>query len=153
MNKEVVARDLRAMLIRLDALHDKIEIHRTMIRGALEVFEHGLDDVLAEVADFYTAPPQPDTQAGHVSDGIYNILLQERPLHRGDILNRLKKMGYQVGGKKPIDSVSAHLSNDPRFKSAGDGKSGTWTLTTEPTGEGEQTRLGQNHSQDIMKVA
>ena len=153
MNKEQTKRDLRAMLKRLDGLRDKVEEQRAAIRGALEVYEHGLDDVMADFKDMYEELPKPESWTGAVGDGIQSILLLDRPLHRKDILSRLLEQGYHIGGKNPVDSVSAHLSTAPRFKSLGNGE---WTLTTEPVEEAKQARLGQADSperQDVKKVA
>ena len=143
MDRDVVTRNLRAMLVQLDALHDRVEAQRSAIRHTLEVVEYGFDDILAEAKDLYSVPPHPETQAGHIRHGIHGILLRERPLHRKEILGRLEKQGYEVGGKKPIDLLSAHLSNDDKFKSAG---SGEWTLATEPLDGAEQTRLSPIHT-------
>ncbi len=57
---------------------------------------------------------------------IAEILTAEGPLHRREIYDRLVRMGVQIGGQRPINNVSAHLSLDARFESVGNGK---WRLS------------------------
>lgn len=152
MDRNVVTRDLRAVLAKLDALHDRVEEQRAVIRQALEIIDKGFDDIVAEVTDFYSLPPTSDSQAGHIRGGINAILIEERPLHRKEILFRLERQGYHVGGKKPLDLLSAHLSNDKRFKSL---SQGIWTLVTEPDNQIEQVGLGHISTLDgdVLKAS
>ena len=68
-----------------------------------------------------------------LTHAIQKVLLEERPLHRSDILERVEEAGLEVLGskaKKPVNIVGNVLSTDPRFTSAG--APGYWTLAESP---------------------
>ena len=61
-----------------------------------------------------------------VSDVIFDILTDERPLHRKIILARIQERGINVKGKNKESNIGAYLSlYSARFKRVGQG---TWTL-------------------------
>ena len=60
------------------------------------------------------------------------MLLEERPLHRNAIHQRLQSQDIHVGGKDSLGTLSAYLSNDKRFITAGRGE---WTLAKSPAME------------------
>ena len=51
-----------------------------------------------------------------LADTIYEILREERPLHRRIILNRAVARGIVFTARKPISHVSQILTQDPRFE-------------------------------------
>ncbi len=66
-----------------------------------------------------------------LADAIYEILTEERPLHRQTILNRAVAKGIVFTAKKPISHVSQILTCDPRFERARNQygfRNGFWTL-------------------------
>ena len=77
-----------------------------------------------------TAPtPRRRGHSASLVDAIYNVLLAERPLHRNILLERVREMGFHVGGKTPVGAIGSYLSRDERFTNIG---RGFWSLTEEP---------------------
>jgi len=61
-----------------------------------------------------------------VSEVAYKIMLEHGSrLHYVYLMELIQKKGVEIGGKEPKSTMSAHLSNDKRFKSLGGGE---WTL-------------------------
>ena len=98
------------------------------------------NEVLAETKRIYEAEagtdissavptPRPNSHSAELTGTIEVILLEERPLHRRVILERVTQRGIYVGGEKPLASLGSYLSMDRRFKNVG---RGIWTLTDEP---------------------
>ena len=69
--------------------------------------------------------PGDGTFTARLTAAVYEMLLEESPLHRQVIYDRLKDQGIHVGGKDGLGNLSAYLSNDDRFITAGRGE---WTL-------------------------
>ncbi len=67
------------------------------------------------------------------TNAVYEVLKEERPLHRRVILERLQEMGIEIVGRNPADSLSSYMSPDDRLRPV-NGRQGYWTLTEEPTG-------------------
>lgn len=88
---------------------------------------------LERVVDLGDLPAQ-GTFTEELTTAIYDILLEERPLRRQTILERLAEREIYVGGKDSLRTLSAHLSNDNRFKAESD-RRGYWTLKYPPENE------------------
>lgn len=77
-----------------------------------------------------------------VSEVAYKIMLEHgNKLHYVYLMELIQKKGVEIGGKEPKSTMSAHLSNDERFKSLGGGE---WTLLewesgTDTSGNDEET--------------
>lgn len=67
--------------------------------------------------------------ANTITNAIHDVLLEERPLRREAILEKVLGKGIHVGGKTPIATLGSYLSTDERFRNVG---RGTWTLANEP---------------------
>ena len=67
----------------------------------------------------------PPSSSNELRTAMYEILSTEGPLHRSLIHERLRQRGVRIPGRDPINNISAHLSNDDRFKNVG---RGTWDL-------------------------
>ena len=89
--------------------------------------------------------PQHRRTDSDLRSAMVDILAGEGPLHRQVIHGRLVEMGVRIGGRDPINNVSAHLSIDPRFRSVG---SGVWELNDPETAHGRD-RLGQEGTNAI----
>lgn len=89
-------------------------------------------DAIREVErlpDAAVSVPQIGTHKHNLTAAIYDILCEERPLHRSVLLDRVRSRGVYVGGDNPMNSFGAYLSQDKRFVSVG---KGVWTLVEEP---------------------
>ena len=117
--------DLRAALKVIEEKKRQIdEQHRALVT-ALQYFE-GSDE-----------SPRPQSRQSRglsvgLSEAIYKILSSEGPLDRGEIHNRLVKMGVRskVGKATTISNVSDRLTKNPLFRNVGLGK---WDLAEPPT--------------------
>ena len=106
------------------------------LRAQVETVERihsSLLDAIAEVRqahDNFSTRPQPGTKTQEVSDAVEAVLRQEgRPLHRREILSRIKAEGVFVHtsvSRKPVQLLGTYLANNPLVESV-DGK-GTWGL-------------------------
>ena len=60
------------------------------------------------------------------------VLREERPMHRSEILAAVEARGLKVHsykGKKPVNVLASHLSDNEKFVSVGNGY---WTLADSP---------------------
>ena len=79
-----------------------------------------------------------DTVTGQITDGIYQVLLGTRPLHRKVIAQELQAIGVHLSGKderERVQYLASLLSRDSRFKSMGKEEPrlrGEWTLVDAP---------------------
>ena len=70
--------------------------------------------------------PQMGTVKQQIAECAVRILSKESPLHRKEIFRRMtEEEGVIVGGKYPLDKMSAYLSQDARFTPA---ERGEWQL-------------------------
>jgi hypothetical protein len=82
--------------------------------------------------------PRKSTYANQLTDAMLEILTEERPLHRRDILHRLEGKGIYVGGSNKQGAIGSYLSISPLFKNVA---KGTWTLTNEPIDDGSVAEI------------
>ena len=67
-----------------------------------------------------------------ITDAIWTLLLAERPLHRREILSRVKAAGVHVSGDAhtdEMDGIAPYLTQDSRFVSYD--RRGMWTISDE----------------------
>ena len=119
MSRESTIRDLRVKVRQLEAKKREIDKQVENLHGAIRVFEQN------EGAEHGDKSPY----AQEVSNAMFAILTEQRPLHRDDILARIQERGIHIGGQKPVNSIGSYLSLDARFSNAG---KGIWTLGEEP---------------------
>ena len=68
---------------------------------------------------------KPKTDGQNLRDTIFTLLKDRGvPMHRHDILENLRAADIAVGGEFPINTMTAHMSNDDRFVSEGMGRWG-----------------------------
>ena len=91
-----------------------------------------LQRVLAELSGTEPKLPGDGTFTAELTAAVHAMLLEERPLHRNAIHQRLQAQDIHVGGKDSLGTLSAYLSNDKRFITAGRGE---WTLAKSPAME------------------
>lgn len=139
MGKKDVDHALRALAVRLESDRCKLDKDIASIYAAIRINNvQGDDSITARVRSGF---------AQELTDVMYEILQAERPLHRNDILSRVKERGIHIGGQKPINSIGSYLSTDARFKNV---SRGTWTLTVDPSTpsdnglHGELVELGKD---------
>ena len=117
-NRRLAATQLEALKSLRDELDDEIRC---------------LEQILELTPYDPSRVPTEGTHSAELRDAIVEALTEERPLHRRAILSYVQTVkGVYVGGNVPLRTLAAHLSNDPRFKSVGNGE---WTLTTEPSNQ------------------
>ena len=92
-----------------------------------------LERIVNPVADASQLPTD-GTFTAELTTAIADMLLEDRPLRRQTILERLAEQEIYVGGKDSLRTLSAYLSNDDRFQSA-PGARGLWTLASPPAAE------------------
>ena len=119
MSRESTIRDLRVKVKQLEAKKREIDKQVENLHGAIRVFEQN-GDAEDEGRSSYER---------EMSDAMFDILTDERPLHRNIILDRVQERGIQVGGRKPVNTIGSYLSIDDRFSNVA---RGIWTLAEEP---------------------
>ena len=117
MKASLVLQSLRAKALELDELYKTVSRQRDAIHEVIAMYEQDTDEmhVSGDV-----------TYKEELTDTIESILQEEHPLHRSEILDKVREKGIYIGGASPLNSLSSYLSTDPRFKTA-TGK-GMWTL-------------------------
>ena len=91
--------------------------------------------------------PRP-TDSRILRNALYQRLqFEEKPIHRNDLYQHLVNLGIHVNGDNPVNNMTAHMSNDARFESVGEGMWGLyeWTHIEMPTYMLDDDRLGANH--------
>ena len=119
MSRESTIRDLRVKVRKLETKKREIDKQVENLHGAIRVFEQNGDPEQGDKSPF----------AQEVSDAMFDILTDERPLHRKVILTLVQQRGIHLGGQNPVSTIGSYLSIDDRFKNVG---RGIWTLREEP---------------------
>ncbi len=127
MNLTELLRDLRTKEAQLGQQLTETQRRLESIRSVIEIYEE------EKVATAKSTIPRNGTFTQQITTAIEAILIEERPLHRKVILERLTAQGLHVGGERPLNTLSSYLSMGAMFK-ADDGKKGMWTLTEETDG-------------------
>ena len=150
-NSSIVINELRAAHDRLtseieeldEARRQKVEQRRS-IEVTLRMFK-GQNTVASNLEEGHA--DTVTTDAG-LNDAIYELLHRNGPLHRREIFDRLIQSSMTIGGQSPINTMAAHLSHDPRFKSVGDGR---WGLFDEQIKQPHITQ-GDNLKDAIYEI-
>ena len=98
---------------------------REQLNGA-EVYRASIISVPSRI--FGESQQQARSFKELLTDTICEVLTEDRPLHRTDVLERVVAKGVHVGGNDPLATIAPYMTADPRFTS--DGK-GNWTLSEE----------------------
>ena len=113
-------KDIDDEIIVIDERRTELHKQRRALVTTLEIFGGGDAVPHSTGTPAVRALPSSD-----IPDAIYDILKESGTLHRQDIYKRLEDMGAKIGGEKPVNSMGAYLSRDPRFESVGGGR---WTI-------------------------
>ena len=113
MSRTSTIKDLTSELLRLEAQKRELDESVASLQRTLAHFESLPED-------------EPGKSSTHViRDTIHDILTEaKQPLHRSDLYNHLMEQGILVNGQNPLGNMTAHMSQDARFTSVGDGKWG-----------------------------
>ena len=120
------------------------------LRGKMEIVQK-FEELQADLPSWVVTDEEQKSVKDQICGAIYEVLLDERPLHKRDILDRVQSAGVYVGGKDPMNTLSPYLTNDPRFTS--DGK-GNWTLASEQSGveESEENPDEDEPMADVVDI-
>ena len=130
--------DLRAQLARLRTEKTRIDQNIRTLQSTLSYLDglghepdqpSGPADGQNDASRTEFEPRRPLGRTRSSQDAIFDVLSNEAPLERGEILSRLQEMGVHIGGSNPVAGLSSRLSQDPRFRSIGGGQ---WGLTDSP---------------------
>lgn len=122
MTSPSTIRDLRTALEELEEKKREIDEQYRNVAAALRYFEESVQE---------PRPRMEEASKSNLGDAIYEVLKEDRPLHRQQVYGRLVEMGVRVGG---LPSVDSQLSRDPRFRNVG---KGMWDLS-DPTARDER---------------
>ena len=132
--QDVVIQCIDSELEWREAKHRKLEREMQLLRDTRTLFlacpSQGTDNGATGVAQEQKA----DTVTSQITDAVYQVLLADRPLHRGVIAERLQTMGIYLSGKdeqERVQYLASFLSRDNRFKPVGrenPRRRGEWTL-------------------------
>lgn len=125
MASKATARDIRQ-------LYDEIKQQVDDLTSELAAAQFKLDSLtcVLEMLEGKSGTDGDDVQPKQIRNELVEILADlKHPVHYGELLGRLKDRGLSVGGKDPLRNIAAHLSNDERFRSSGNGLWGlaSWT--------------------------
>ena len=96
----------------------------------------GLERIVGQLNGKSSPPPSEGTYTAELTAAIHELLIEERPLHRKVILERLEIKGIFVSGQDKLRTLSAHLSQDARFTPT---ERGFWTLVATPVSASVET--------------
>lgn len=118
----------RSTIRDLERALSEIETHRDEVARELAELEEQvlhLRGVLTYFTDAARQIDEPSQPAKGVRNEMMAILTEAgQPLHYRELYDRLLARGVVVSGKDPAKNVGAHLSNDSRFESLGNGRWG-----------------------------
>lgn len=126
MTSPSTIRDLRTALEELEEKKREIDEQYRNVAAALRYFEESVQE---------PRPRMEEASKSNLGDAVYEVLKEERPLHRQQVYERLVEMGVSVRGQTPVNSVGGRLSTDPRFRNVG---GGMWDLSEPPPRDGSE---------------
>ena len=109
-----------------------------IFRDAIELLLASPSDATDNAVTDMDQGQKADTVTKQIADAVNQVLLDERPLRRGVIAERLQAMGIHLSGtveKDRVQYLASFLSRDHRFKPMGrkdPRRRGEWTLADEP---------------------
>lgn len=133
---KAVIENMEAEIAALKLRRDSLSLaHREITHGNWQSFISESEDSLeSEIEPSAPAAPQQVTRkptpgkALAVPDAMEEVLGEEQPLHRNQIMERVRdEKGIFLNPTDPVRAISYHLSTDDRFKSVKFGK-GVWAL-------------------------
>ena len=130
MDAKVMVRGIRQKLKELDVEHERIVQERDGLQTALSIFERDIDN------RDRGGTAKPPTYQDTLRQAIYEVLSAEQPLHRIEILKRVKAMDVPITAKNELRTITYHLSRDQRFENVG---KGTWQLVDDAQSETPNT--------------
>ena len=136
MKPESMVQGILEKLKKVDAEYERLVRERESLYVTLALFEREV----AKQPSLHTTD-KPSTYENDIRSTIYEILSEEQPLHRKDILERVKSKAVPVTAKNPIKLIAYHLSRDNRFKNVA---RGTWALKTLAELTAESKSLARN---------
>ena len=117
------------------AEHDFLSVTRAMLERRLEQIEALQKEIEAiravnrlyfqddlQQGDESSVSIQRSSNGRELRDALYRHLIEVgRPMNRRELLDHMTRLGVPVGGDVPLNNIGAHMSNDARFKSLGEG--------------------------------
>ena len=128
MKRENTMKTLRDVVEKLEGEIRDLDAQKAERQSRLDAVLITMREV-ERLPDDATDVPQPGTHRHSLTVEIYDILCEERSLHRRVLLDRVRSRGIYVGGENPMNTFGSYLSQDKRFVSVG---KGVWTLAEEP---------------------
>jgi seryl-tRNA synthetase len=120
MDKLSIIEELKAQKERLEPELKALERHLQELQADYHAVAKTLE--LYETGSLKVGTDQEPKAVRNRSYDLLQVL--GNPLHYTDIFKILTIMGTEVGGQEPSKNLIAHLSQDARFKSLGEGKWG-----------------------------
>lgn len=120
MQPQAMVQSIRNKLEAWDIEYERIVRERESLQIVLEIYERDIDD-----GSSVRATPRPPTQQEVLTNAMFEVLSEEQPLHRKEILTRVKAKRVVITAKDALRSITYHLSQDQKFESVGDG---AWQL-------------------------
>ena len=118
MSYSTTVKDISTELERLQEEKEKLDKRVEELKGTLLHFQELMESEL------------PSSSPQTIKDAVRARLAQEgKPMHRKDLYDHLQQLGIRVNGQNPVGNMTAHMSQDDRFESVGDGRWGLrqWT--------------------------
>ena len=146
MSNQSVIDTLKTAIQEVEARKRQIDADHQSLLSALHYFERQEQEpqILRPTQSADSSP----SSSNELRNAMYEILSTEGPLHRSFIHERLRQKGVHIPGRDPINNISAHLSNDDRFKSV---DRGVWDLAN-PLDDDTDTVMGEDSDDDTLDV-
>ena len=130
MSRESTIHDIRVELVKVREQLAGLQEKEKMLEGTLKHFL----SLPAEDA-------QPSNTQALRDELFKHLATVGRPLHRNELFEHLKSVGIHVNGQNPVGNMTAHMSQDARFVSFGEGKWGLaiWQAPPPPPPVGRPT--------------
>ena len=133
MDPQDMIRELATELGRLIEQRDSLNDRIAMFQGVMKVYMEKEQEESRAASD-----SRQLTEARLLRDALHNYLsLTGRPMNRRELLQYVVDMGIHVNGENPLNNIGAHMSNDARFESLGEGMWGLREWTHAPVGINE----------------
>ncbi len=113
MGDNATLKGLRAKLKQLEARKRELDQQVEAIHVTIRVFEQ---------TDSVEDTPDRSTYASVLTNAMYEILDEDGPMHRSELLRRVQERGIYVGGTNPVNALGSYLSKDARFTNVARGE-------------------------------
>ena len=130
MSSSDIVGEIGAELGRLIEQRDELDL-------TIQALQRTIQHLMAN--SYEEAGEERGSNARALNNALYLCLSKaEQPMHLRVLYDFLVNSDLHVASDNPLNSIGAHMSNDPRFEGLGEGVWGLWKWSHTPSNEVEE---------------